>query len=52
MDNHSRDLRASNCAKECQLNLGEPREVKDNSYKLSRTRELKDNSYKFSRNQR
>ena len=28
--NHSRDLQASNCAKECQLNLAEPREVKDN----------------------
>ena len=28
--NHSRDLQASNCAKECQLNSAEPREVKDN----------------------
>ena len=35
IDNYSRDLQASNCAKEFQLNRAEPREVKDNSYKLS-----------------
>ena len=27
----------SNCAKECQLHWAEPREVKDNFYKLSKT---------------
>ena len=32
----SRDLQASNCAKESQLVREEPREVKDNSYKCSR----------------
>ena len=31
IDNHSRNLQASNCAKECQLNREEPREAKDNS---------------------
>ena len=36
VDNHSRDFQASNCLKECQLNREEPREVKDNFYKLSR----------------
>ena len=31
IDNYSRDLQTSNCAKECQLNRTEPQEVKDNS---------------------
>ena len=31
IDNHSRDLQTSNCAKKCQINQVEPREVKDNS---------------------
>ena len=31
INNHSRDLRASNCSRECQLNRAEPREVKHNS---------------------
>ena len=31
IENHSRDLQASNSAKECQLNRAEPQEVKDNS---------------------
>ena len=31
IDNHSRDLQASNYANKCQLNLAEPREVKDKS---------------------
>ena len=35
IDNHNSSLQASNCARECQLNRVEPREVKDNSYKLS-----------------
>ena len=35
-DNHSRDLQASNCAKERRLNRAKPRDVKDNSYKLSK----------------
>ena len=34
IDNHSRDLQASNCAKDCQLNRAEPREVKDNFWKF------------------
>ena len=41
IDNHSRDLQASNCIKECQLNRAEPREVIDNSYKLSRSQSAK-----------
>ena len=35
INNCSRDLRASNCSRECQLNRAEPREVKDNSQKSS-----------------
>ena len=31
IDNHRREFQASNCAKECQLNWAEPREVKQNS---------------------
>ena len=31
IDNHSKDLQASKCAKECQLNRTKPREVKGNS---------------------
>ena len=34
IDNQSRDPKASNCAKECQLSRAEPREVKDNSYNI------------------
>ena len=34
IENDNRNLKAGNCAKECQLNWAEPREVKDNSYKL------------------
>ena len=34
-DSHRRNLRTSNCAKECQLNRAKQRGVKDNSYKLS-----------------
>ena len=37
IDNHSRNVQASNCAKECQLNGTEPRTVKGNSYKLPKT---------------
>ena len=37
IDNHSRNLQASICAKECQLNREEPQEVKGNSYKLCKT---------------
>ena len=33
-DNHNRYLQADNCAKECQLNQVNPREIKDNSLKL------------------
>ena len=36
IDNHSRNLQASNGSKECQLNQGRPQDVKDNSYKLSK----------------
>ena len=32
IDNHSRNLEAGNCAKECQSNRAKPREGKDNSY--------------------
>ena len=35
IDNHSKDLITSNCAKECQLNRAEPREVRHNSLKFS-----------------
>ena len=37
IDNHGRSLQAGNCEKRCELNRAEPREVKDNSYKLSKT---------------
>ena len=36
IDNHSRNLQASNGSQECQLNQGRPQDVKDNSYKLSK----------------
>ena len=36
IDNHSRNLQAGNCAKECQLNHAKPQEIKDNSYILSK----------------
>ena len=36
LDKHSKDLQASNCAKERQLIRAETQEVKGNSYKLSR----------------
>ena len=36
MDNHSRDLQASSCKKECHLNRVEPREVKNSSDKISK----------------
>ena len=37
INNHSRDLRASNCSRECQLNRAEPREVKHNSQNFVKT---------------
>ena len=36
IDNHNRNLQACNCSKEWQLNRAEPRDIKDNSYKLSK----------------
>ena len=36
-DNHRKNLRADNCAKECQLNREKSPEVKDNSYKLCKS---------------
>ena len=39
--NHSRNLQASNCAKEFQLMRARPQEIKDNSNKLSRNQQLK-----------
>ena len=41
IDNHSRNLQAGNCAKECQLNHAKPQEIKDNSYILSKTPTVK-----------
>ena len=38
IDNHSRDFRASNCSRECQLNRAKPREVKDNSQNFLKTK--------------
>ena len=35
IDNHGRDLQASNCVKQCLLSRAKPQEVKDNSLKLS-----------------
>ena len=41
IDNHSRNLRAGNCTKECQLNRAEPGESKENSYKRSKNQRSK-----------
>ena len=35
-DNHSRNLQAANCAKECQLNQAKRQKIKDKSYVLSK----------------
>ena len=39
INNHSRDLQARNCAKECQSNREEQREVKGTSDKFSRNQQ-------------